>query len=117
MAGPNFTDERKEGWSQLQTAWTLVGLLLLCVVIGTVVIASLVLWVRHLKKTKRTKRTIRFSKGHLSIKNELYNEVSLLSPGVVKPHPYEFPRTNLELQEILGMSQYLSSCSANYVHL
>lgn len=71
---------------------------------------SLILWVRSVKRSKlRGRKITRLSKGHLSIK---YSEVSLLSPGVLKAHLFEFPRSNLELQNIIG--KFLSLCQCSY---
>ena len=69
---------------------------------------SLMLWVRSVKRSKlRGRKITRLSKGHLSMKD---SEVSLLSPGVVKAHLFEFPRSNLELQDIIGKFLSLSQC-------
>ena len=77
-----------------------IGSFIFCFLVGAIVTVSLVLWMRNVKRSKlRGQKIARLSKGHLSIK---YSEVSLLSPGVVKVHQFEFPRSNLELQDIIG---------------
>ncbi len=93
-------EEKEEGLSKAQIAMSVVGSFIFCFLVGTIITVSLVVWVKSVKRSKlRGRRIARLPKGHLSIK---YSEVSLLSPGVVKGHRFEFPRSNLELQDIIG---------------
>ena len=95
--------EKGSRLSQYQVAGILLGIFFFCLLVGASITVGLVLWVKHFKRNRRRKRTVRLPKG---IKNELYHEVSLLSPGIGKSHPFEFPRSNVELQDILGMSLF-----------
>ena len=94
------------GLSKSQIAMAVIGSFIFCFLVGASVTVSLVIWVRNVKRNKRGQRIARFSKGRLSIK---YSEVNLLSPGVVKFHQFEFPRSNLELQDIIG--KFVHFCS------
>ena len=60
----------------------------------------LTLWVRHIKRSKRKKR-VRLPTS--ARKHQVYDKLSLNSPGLEKLQQFEFPRANLELQEVLGM--------------
>ena len=93
--------ERKgRGLSKAQIAMAMIGSFILCFLVGASISVSLILWVRNVKRSKlKGQKIARLPKGHLSIK---YSEVSLLSPGVVKFDQFEFPRSNLELQDIIG---------------
>ena len=104
------TERNKGGLSKIQIATAVVTSFVSCFIVGAVISMSLMLWVRSVKRSKlRGRKITRLSKGHLSMK---YSEVSLLSPGVVKAHLFEFPRSNLELQDIIG--KFLSLCQCSY---
>jgi hypothetical protein len=93
-------EEKEEGLSKAQIAMAVMGSFIFCFLVGAIITVSLIIWVKSVKRSKlRGRRIARLSKGQLSIK---YSEVSLLSPGVVKVHQFEFPRSNLELQDIIG---------------
>ena len=107
------TERNKGGLSKIQIATAVVTSFVSCFIVGAVISMSLMLWVRSVKRSKlRGRKIARLSKGHLSMK---YSEVSLLSPGVVKAHLFEFPRSNLELQDIIG--KFLSLCQCSYTML
>ena len=95
--------------SKSQIAMTVVGSFIFCFLVGASITVGLILWVQNVKRNKSRKRITRLSKGRLSIN---YNEVSLLSPGAVK---FEFPRSNLELQDILG--ELIPSTTAHCMHI
>ena len=85
--------------SKSQITMAVIGSFIFCFLAGASVTVSLVLWVRNAERRKSRKRIARLSKGRFSIK---YNEVELLSPGAIKFQQFEFPRSNLELQDIIG---------------
>lgn len=91
---------REEGQSHSQIAVAVIGSFIFCFLVGASITVALIFWVRNVKRSKRGQKIARLSKCRYSIK---YSEVSLLSPGVVKFHQFEFPRSNLELQDIIGM--------------
>ena len=93
--------ERKGGGlSKAQVVMAMIGSFILCFFVGASITVSLILWVRNVKRSKlRGQKIARLPKGRLSVK---YSEVSLLSPGMVKLDQFEFPRSNLELQNIIG---------------
>lgn len=92
------------GLTGAQIAGISVGIFLFFMLIGVSITASAILWMRYVSKNKYGKRLAQLSKGRISVKNEIYHEMSLLSPGIMKSPTLEFPRRNLELQDVLGMS-------------
>ena len=101
---PAGKGEAHGGVSQFQIAAIFVGILLFCLLIGGTVAVALILRWSRVRKSKRSKGLLQLSKCQLSAKNDLYHEMSLLSPGIMKSLTFEFPRSNLELQDVLGRS-------------
>ena len=87
--------------SESQLVGVVVGSFFFCLLIGATVTASLILWVGHIKRTKHKRRMgirLPFSRHN----HQVYDRPSLDS-GLEKFKDFEFPRTQLELQEVLGM--------------
>ena len=108
---PAGKGEAHGGLSWSQKAAIFVGILLLCLLIGGTVAAALALRRSHVKKSKDRKRLLKLSKCPISARNDIYHEMSLLSPGIMKSLTFEFPRSNLELQDVLGRSLYYNIVS------
>ena len=99
---PTDTDVNVETARSLpksQVAMSVVGSFLFCLFVGGSITVSLVLWVKYAKRSRRGQRIARLSISKFAVK---YNEVSLLSSRPVKVHRFEFPRSSLELLNILG---------------
>ena len=93
---------KKGGLAKNQVAGAVIGSFLFCLLVGLVTTTTIFLWMKYVKRNKRRKRIVRLSKGPLSAKNDIYNELSLLSPGAKSFYLCEFPRSNLTLQDPLG---------------
>ena len=91
------------GKGEAQIPAIFVGIFLPCLLlIGGMIAVALIIRMSHVKKSKHKKRLLQFPKCQLSARNDIFHEMSLLSPGIMKASIFEFPRTNLELQDVLG---------------
>ena len=97
------------GPSKSKLAGAVAGSFFFCLLVGAAIVISLVLFVVHIKTTRhrrrrRSRRNVRLPIGSISArKHQVYDKLSLNSPGMEKIQQFEFPRGDLELQEVLGI--------------
>lgn len=96
-----YSDEGRVILSASEIVGIVVGTFIVCLVVGASITTLLIVWVGHMKRSKRKRKRVRIP---ISVrKHQVYDQLSLNSPGLEKLQQFEFPRSNLELQEVLGM--------------